>query len=169
MKTDRAAERPPMRAWYAVAATCFGVGRMTKMPGTVGTLLAFLMFILFGGINIYVLLAVIALGALASDRYVRAFGGGARDEAIIGAMAGYWAAAFGLDPSLSIIVFFLFRIACVLKPFPVTRLENMPGGVGIMAGGVGCGVVVNLIVRLLSWLFFGQGFEIVLRYLGMGE
>jgi phosphatidylglycerophosphatase A len=165
--------KPPIYTWYGAAATFFGVGGMTKMRGAIGTPLAFLSFLLFaafGGINIYiyVLPAVILLGVLASGRYAAAASPEFRDYVVIDRVAGYWVAMLGLEPSYSIIVVFLFGIAGVLKPFPVERLERLPGGLGIMAGDIAAGVIINLIMRLLSWLFFDHGFEVIYRYLGIG-
>ncbi|MDR1917224.1 MAG: phosphatidylglycerophosphatase A [Synergistaceae bacterium] len=173
MNIDREPDsaKPPIgawRNWYALVATFFGVGRLSKMPGTLGTFVAFLLFILFGGINVYAFGVIVAVGTLAADRYVKMSASDTHDEIIIDKIAGYWAAMLGLDSSYSIIVFFLFRIAGILKPFPMSMAERLPGGIGIMADDISCGIIINVIVRMLTWLFFKQGFDVIYQYLGIG-
>ena len=49
--------------------------------------------------------------------------------------------------------FVLFRILDSLKPWPVRRLENLPGGLGVVADDLGAGIYANLLVYpLLPWL-----------------
>jgi phosphatidylglycerophosphatase A len=44
--------------------------------------------------------------------------------------------------------FLLFRVFDVLKPYPVNRLERLPGGLGVMADDAMAGVYANLTLRL---------------------
>jgi phosphatidylglycerophosphatase A len=45
-----------------------------------------------------------------------------------------------------------FRIFDIWKPFPIRKLESLPGGVGIMADDLLAGVYGNLILQLLNFL-----------------
>ena len=51
--------------------------------------------------------------------------------------------------------FLVFRILDVVKPWPIRRLERLPGGLGIMvddlAAGVVAGVLVGLVLRLTDF------------------
>jgi phosphatidylglycerophosphatase A len=65
------------------------------------------------------------------------------------------AAAFALYTGLSILSwkyllagFVLFRIFDIAKPFPCRRLENLPGGLGIMADDWMAGVYAAICLRL---------------------
>jgi phosphatidylglycerophosphatase A len=49
----------------------------------------------------------------------------------------------------TILGFLLFRIFDILKPFPIRRLELLPGGVGVMADDVGAGLYA-LVVLLIT-------------------
>jgi phosphatidylglycerophosphatase A len=49
-----------------------------------------------------------------------------------------------------VIGFGLFRILDVLKPWPANRLEDLPGGSGIMADDLMVGLYANLILHGLS-------------------
>jgi phosphatidylglycerophosphatase A len=44
----------------------------------------------------------------------------------------------------------LFRVMDIFKPFPIRRLEQLEGGVGIMADDLLAGVYANLILQLAN-------------------
>jgi phosphatidylglycerophosphatase A len=46
--------------------------------------------------------------------------------------------------------FLLFRFFDILKPFPIRRLERLPGGLGIVADDVGAGVLAAAVVWLAA-------------------
>jgi phosphatidylglycerophosphatase A len=48
----------------------------------------------------------------------------------------------------AVVGFFLFRFFDVAKPWPVKRLEGLPGGVGIMADDVAAGILAALALVL---------------------
>lgn len=48
--------------------------------------------------------------------------------------------------------FLLFRIFDVLKPFPAGRLQNLPGGRGVMADDLMAGLYANLVLRFVARL-----------------
>jgi phosphatidylglycerophosphatase A len=48
--------------------------------------------------------------------------------------------------------FILFRSFDILKPFPLRRLESLPGGTGIMMDDVGAGLYALALLQL--WLHF---------------
>jgi phosphatidylglycerophosphatase A len=54
--------------------------------------------------------------------------------------------------------FAAFRIFDMWKPFPIRKLESLPGGVGIMADDLLAGVYGNLVLQLLNflWIRFGM-------------
>jgi phosphatidylglycerophosphatase A len=51
------------------------------------------------------------------------------------------------------ISFVLFRFFDILKPWPIRRLEKLPGGWGIMADDIGAGLAAAALSRLvLLWV-----------------
>ena len=74
------------------------------------------------------------------------------DEAV-----GMWVSLYALPVSFSLPAFFLFRVVDILKPFPVSTAERLPGGVGIMADDVVGGVMVNLFLQFLNGYLWGRG------------
>jgi Phosphatidylglycerophosphatase A and related proteins len=164
----KSAKMENLRTWYGLLATFFGVGNFTGMPGTMGTLAAFLLLVAFGGIPPVVLAATIIVGTVASDRYAKAHGKEDPGEVVIDEVAGYWTAMYGLDPGYALSAFFLFRVLDITKPFPIHYMERLPGGVGIMADDIVGGVLTNALMRFVAWLFFSGGLELLYRYFGVG-
>jgi phosphatidylglycerophosphatase A len=55
-----------------------------------------------------------------------------------------------------IVAFFCFRTLDVLKPWPIRRLERLPGGVGIMADDLLAGLYGAALLNGGRLLFFRQ-------------
>jgi phosphatidylglycerophosphatase A len=55
------------------------------------------------------------------------------------------------SPSGYLAGFLLFRLFDIVKPWPVSRLEALPGGLGIMADDAMAGVYGLVALRLLAW------------------
>lgn len=163
MKND-----PHAKTWYGLIATVGTVGLYSRMPGTLGTGVACILAIVAGGIPLWIVALTILLGTVAAEKYAKSAGKEDPGEIVIDEVAGYWVSLIGLDPSYAIVAFFLFRVVDILKPFPVRNMEKLPGGIGIMADDVCGGILVNVLLRLLHWLFFENGFSLINKALGLG-
>ena len=51
-----------------------------------------------------------------------------------------------------VIGFFVFRAFDILKPYPIRRLESLPGGVGVMADDLLAGVYGAILMALIVYL-----------------
>ena len=143
-----------------------GLGYLPIAPGTWGTLLGVIIFILAGLsgslliTSIVVLAALVlfsvlnvALGPWANSHY------GCKDpsQVVIDEVAGYLVAVFLLPidgPNLyysAACAFFVFRIADILKPPPARGLERLPAGWGILADDLFAGLYANLLCQCLMW------------------
>ena len=142
-------------------ATVGGLGGRLPAPGTtVGSLVAALVFAALArlvpaallpvsAVVLVVLLplAVWACGAEAARRGVSDPGAVVLDE-----VAGQWlalvalVAGTGTTPSLAAVgvSFLLFRILDVLKPWPISALERLPGGWGVVADDLAAGLAAGL-------------------------
>ncbi len=137
-------------------ATWFGAGLSPKAPGTVGTLATVPLAILLGfGPPIALPLAallVTAVGVWAANAHARARGLKDPQEIVIDEAAGFLLACcfgpFGWPTLLA--AFALFRFFDILKPWPVSALEALPGGWGIMMDDVAAGLMAGVVI-LLGW------------------
>ncbi len=152
---------PEMKTWYGMISTLGTLGRFSKMPGTLGSLAACLIWIAFGGLSLWVIAAVAVIGTIAADKYEKAVEREDPPEVVIDEVAGCWVACWGFEPTYAIVGLFIFRIIDITKPFPVREMERLPGGVGIMADDILGGVIANLLLRGLTWTFFKGGMETI--------
>jgi phosphatidylglycerophosphatase A len=128
--------------WYA---TCCYVGCLPGAPGTWGSLLAcLLVYFLPSLANPFVIVILAAAGVVASERARGAETDPGRvvvDElvgmllAVSGHSLGFWGLVRG---------FILFRAFDILKPYPIRKLERLPGGYGIIADDVLAGIFASL-------------------------
>jgi phosphatidylglycerophosphatase A len=155
--------RRALRTWYGLVATFGGLGLSPWAPGTVGSFGAFLVLLAFGaagfgGVPWQLILVAVLAGTAAAHRYSTRLGAEDPGEIVIDEVAGYWVSVWGLPPEYAIPAFFLFRIVDIIKPWPISASERLPGGIGIMADDLLGGAAVNLILRAVGWLFLAGGF-----------
>ena len=149
---------PGNKNFYWHASTLCGLGFFSSMPGTVGSIAAFLVYPVIP-VPILAIIGIIALGVWTSHRYAVQEGKKDPKEVIIDEVAGTWIAMFGLPSGFSLPALFLFRILDILKPFPVNASEKLPGGWGIMADDIVAGLLANIILTVIRWLNFGGGWN----------
>ena len=151
-------------------ATAFGIGRLPKAPGTAASFAAILIAIpvmwLTGFYGIAAL-AIIATGAgiWISDVYGQQTGIADPQDCVIDEFAGQWiaCAVMAMGPAADnmrlaatrfLIVFLLFRLFDIAKPWPVKKAEDLPGGIGIMADDVVAGLIAGFVVYLIDYSGF---------------
>jgi len=139
-------------------STLAGLGFFTSMPGTLGSGVAFALYLLWA-VPWWGIIAVMLLGIWAADLYGKETCQKDPKEVIIDEVAGTWIAMFGLPSGFSLPALFLFRILDILKPFPVNASEKLPGGWGIMADDIVAGLLANIILTVIRWLYFGGGWN----------
>jgi phosphatidylglycerophosphatase A len=140
-------------------ATGFYSGYAPIAPGTAGSAVAWVIFILIPGLRDFPLLLlsllVFFIGVkVATD--VEKTDGHDASVIVIDEMAGMWISLLFLPASVTwggwIAAFFLFRFFDIIKPFPAGKSQKLPAGWGIMIDDVFAGLYANLAVRLIFWL-----------------
>jgi len=136
-------------------ATGFYSGLSPVAPGTIGTIVAMILALIWLqkytiGLPIVIILTVvgIVISHWAEDIY------GEKDcpKIIIDEWAGYFVAMFGLGINMLIPAFILFRIFDIAKPPPIKNFQELHGGLGIMLDDIVAGIMANLLINLI--LFF---------------
>ncbi|MDP8210794.1 MAG: phosphatidylglycerophosphatase A [Candidatus Stygibacter australis] len=150
-----------MKIKFSVAySTCLGCGYFPKMPGTMGTLLAFIVYLflpdsIFKGtesnfifLGVLLLISIISVPIITrAERYLGHDNGKIVMDEFLGYMLGVAFLPKGIITGL--IIFVLFRIFDIFKIEPVNMLQKLPGGAGVMADDLMAGVYSNLIARLI--------------------
>ncbi len=143
-------QRPPLRNWPILLATWFGAGYAPKAPGTVGTVAALpfaVVFAEFGGQNL-LLIAVLmtsVLGIWVAEQYMKATGVHDPGAVVIDEVVGVWIALLPVAATLTwqavLIGFVLFRIFDIVKPWPISWLDQeIAGGLGVMLDDIVAGM-----------------------------
>ena len=122
---------------YVWIASLFGLGFIPSgMPGTVSSFAACLISV-FVDVPLWAIVLVIFLGVWAAGKSEKFFE--MKDPSFLN--------IYLLPKGFIIPGFFLFRLIDILKPWPVSAMEKLPGGWGIMADDVLGGIIGNIILK----------------------
>jgi phosphatidylglycerophosphatase A len=153
-------ERALRPAW--VIATWFGCGWVPKAPGTMGSLGAIPLYLLVaqgGRVGVAVAaVAITALGVWASSVVARDLGTEDPQIVVVDEVAGILVTMIPIScaPHVSwravVVGFLLFRLLDSVKPWPVRRFEDLPGGWGIVMDDVAAGVLGACVMAGLARL-----------------
>ena len=138
-------------------ATGFGIGRAPVAPGTFGTLLGVPVYLLLQPLSTYVYVAAVSLlfvlGAWVSHSAEQQLGRHDHPAIVCDEVVGYlitmWQAPFGLWWAVT--GFVLFRLVDIAKPYPVSQMERLPGGIGVMADDALAGVYALAVMQAAVW------------------
>jgi phosphatidylglycerophosphatase A len=163
-------------AWKRWVATCFGLGWLPVAPGTWGSLPPAIVFglLMYCGVSNAVttvtLAIMVVLGSVAclccALASVANVGKNDPAEVVMDEFAGQ-ALTFLAMPLLvprnlsggesflvALLGFLLFRAFDIVKPWPIRRLERLPGAWGVLMDDLAAGFVsaIVLYVGMSSWL-----------------
>jgi phosphatidylglycerophosphatase A len=142
-------------------ATGFYSGKSPYAPGTAGTLAGVGLVILTGWFSltaqIIFCILLFGVGILASEYHERTTGEQDAPEVVIDEIAAYYFIMLFFQNSLNNLfwAFLLFRIFDIVKPYPIKRLEEFGGGIGVMLDDLGAAVYsigALLVLKGLLWL-----------------
>lgn len=134
-------------------ATCLMIGKIPVAPGTFGTVAGIPLCLLVSTMSplaaVLSIAAFTVLAVWAADRGARILGTKDPGCIVIDEMAGILVTFLGLPMNVALLFagFFLFRLLDIVKPFPIRRLEKLPGGIGIVADDVAAGAIANILLR----------------------
>ena len=136
-----------------ITGTGLGSGYAPVAPGTAGSLLGLLIYIVIPANQIIWVIAItiISFIGVAVSSWIERDSEKDPSIVVIDEICGQWVALLFLPRSIQtyILAFLLFRIFDIWKPFPISRTENLSAGWGIMADDIAAGILANLILHLL--------------------
>lgn len=142
-------------------STFFKVGFFPLMPGTIGSFIALIIYLLLPD-NIFTEYVIYSLPALLLLSLISVYFiseaekklGHDSGKIIIDEVCGYFFAVILLPKKLLVIILsiILFRIFDILKPEPVNVLQKLPRGWGVMADDIMAGIYANVSIRIIIYL-----------------
>jgi phosphatidylglycerophosphatase A len=144
-----------------VIASVFGIGYFPVASGTVMSIIAVPFAVVIarqgGGIAVVVAsLVAFTIGIWACGAHVRATGRDDPSECVIDELAGQWLACAGIcfapaSAAEFALAFLLFRLFDILKPWPISAAEKLPGGLGVMADDMLAGLAAAVIAAAVQY------------------
>lgn len=145
-----------MRTASRVLATFFGVGLFPAAPGTLASAVAVLLYKLAlhelsWPLYLLLLASLFWAGAAAAAATAAELGRPDPGRIVVDEVCGQLLAiALFSDAWVPLAISFaLFRFFDIIKPWPIRKLERLPGGWGIMADDIGAGLAAAVLGRLV--------------------
>lgn len=135
----------------------FGSGLLKPAPGTWGSLVGLLLFLPLATLPDPAFAAAVGVGAVLGVPLCTYAGkrlGVADHPGIVwDEIIGVWLALAFLPLEVAPLVagFVLFRFFDIIKPWPISLLERISGGLGVMLDDIAAGLAAQLGVRILLW------------------
>jgi len=148
---------------YKLTATAFGAGYSPFAPGTMGAIVGCLALWLFEKYNLIsttstpllfigLIVIVTVMGIIATDKLEDEWG---KDpsKVVLDEVIGMWITMMFVPLSfLNILIGFgLFRFFDIAKPLGIRKLEQLKGGVGVMADDILAGIYANIVLQIIIY------------------
>ncbi|MGM0508951.1 MAG: phosphatidylglycerophosphatase A family protein [Fusobacteriota bacterium] len=133
-------------------ATFFGLGNSPIMPGTVGTLggipLVLGLKLVNDNIYFYILVFFIFFAIFISSKAEEIYGKKDSQNIVIDEVVGYLVTMFLLPITIKTILigFLLFRFFDITKIYPISKLQEMEGGIGVVIDDILAGIFANIVL-----------------------
>jgi phosphatidylglycerophosphatase A len=163
--------------WAWAVGTFFGVGLLKPGPGTWGSVAATVLWIavtfsplsklhlsytdahstavigyILPWLTLMAVLLAIAIGIPAATHVAQESGREDPGHVVIDEVAGQWLTLVVCKPDWphAIVALALFRLFDITKPWPIRKLEALPGGWGIMLDDLAAGLFGLLVLLLIQ-------------------
>jgi len=129
-------------------------GRFPIAPGTAGTVVGVLLYLLVKDLSPLgygtACVGVAVLGTWAAGYADSILGTKDSPTIVIDEIAGFLAALFLVPFTWGYVLagFILFRFFDILKPWPLKKLQDIPGGPGVMLDDIGAAVYTNVVLQV---------------------
>ena len=143
------------RIAYFIATAGF-VGRFPIAPGTAGSVAGLFVYVLIRfvdgpALEAAMLIVTLVVGIWSANIAERLLGGKDPGPVVIDEVLGILITLAFLHVNVlgAFVGFLLFRVADVVKPYPAGRLENLPGGFGVMMDDLMAALYSQAAMRIL--------------------
>ena len=137
-------------------ATGFGSGYFPLIPGTAGSFIALMIFVLIPLDNVswLIICLIVFFTGVWAAKIVEKEHGKDPGLVVIDEFVGQWISLLFLPRIFLVFIaaFIIFRILDILKPFPANDSQKLAHGWGIMIDDVIAGIYTNAILQLV--IFF---------------
>lgn len=141
-------------------ATSGFVGFAPYAPGTFGTLVGVFIYLLFLKITqsqfIFLFFSIIyfIVSIFVSNRAEKLYGLKDCQRIVCDETSGFFFSILFIPCTIRNIIFafLIFRIFDVVKPYPIRKLQNIRGGLGIMLDDLLAAVYTNIVLNLIRLL-----------------
>jgi phosphatidylglycerophosphatase A len=134
-------------------ATCAYVGHAPVAPGTFGSAIGLAVFYVVRHqrsttVEVAVIVALAAIGLWSATEAEHHFGGIDPGPVVIDEVIGMLITLAFIPVNIAgaLVAFFIFRFLDVVKPWPARRLEQLPGGFGVVLDDMMAGVYGNIVM-----------------------
>jgi len=141
--------------WHFIALG-FGAGLIKKGTGTFGTLITFIYFIFIYQLNLEIQILIFFILLLVSYISVKNTLQSLKIKdpscVVIDEIIAYLIVLILLPNNylLYLISFILFRFFDILKPWPISKLEELPGAIGVIADDFGAALFALVITQMVA-------------------
>ena len=145
-----------MLNYHYLIATGLGVGKLPMMPGTFGSVLGTLAFLLIPTdsflIRLIILVIILIAGAFSSFRIEMATGKEDNQIIVIDEIAGVWLTLTIIPGGIwfSLVGLSLFRLFDIWKPYPIKKLEKVKYGYGVMLDDLLAGLYAGVLIIIYN-------------------
>ena len=143
-----------------IIGTVFYVGRFPFAPGTMGSLVALLVWYLLKPSIIDPLFLLITggvffIGIAVSTVLIDAWNEKDPKEIVIDEWVGMWISLYLVPHTIlwGLVAFFFFRVFDILKPGPVQVMDDMDDAIGVMMDDVVAGILACLVTQSLLYFY----------------
>jgi phosphatidylglycerophosphatase A len=150
-----------------IGASCFFVGYFPFASGTVGSLVTIIalffardhLAFMTGPENAipywWAIVTLTAISFFLCARPKETFGDDDPKQTVFDEVVGQFITFFMIPINIRTLVlgFVLFRFFDIVKPFPVYKLEEIEGGVGVTMDDVAAGILANVTLMFLLWSY----------------
>lgn len=148
--------------YHKAVATSLGCGYSPWAPGTMGALFAVLVWLPFYlwcpewtllMVTVALVVVFTPLGVWSAGIAEREWGPDP-SKVVMDESVGMWITLLPVTVDMSwwyvVLAFVVFRLLDIYKPLGIRRLEELPGGWGIMADDIGAGVYGALLIYIMG-------------------